>query len=131
MFLDCWRKVGSSRGVVAKSALYTVSGILARRRYITSDFDLRDPSTGTPLDIDYNALLTEDEYGSFALIEDQRLWFNGGDPVGSIPVDITPKSGTLVLFDSVSLPHEVLPVVEGKRIALAGAHSLLQLVVIL
>lgn len=117
VFLDCWRRTVTPRGVEPRSALYTVVGP-SSRRYITPDFDLRDPITGTPLDIDY-ASLTRDE-GTFYLIEDQRLWAKGGDPLGSIRTDISPRAGTLVLFDSVALPHEVLPVTRGKRIALAG-----------
>ena len=36
-------------------------------------------------------------------------------------MDISPLAGRLVLFDSVSLPHEVLPVTgDRSRIALAG-----------
>ena len=33
---------------------------------------------------------------------------------------VAPTGGTLVLFDAVAVPHEVLPVVRGERIALAG-----------
>lgn len=33
---------------------------------------------------------------------------------------ISPRGGTLVLFDSVSLPHEVMTTLEGERLALAG-----------
>ena len=29
-------------------------------------------------------------------------------------------AGTLLLFDSVAVPHSVLPTIEGERIALAG-----------
>ena len=33
---------------------------------------------------------------------------------------VAPTGGTLVLFDSVAVPHAVLPVVRGERLALAG-----------
>ena len=33
---------------------------------------------------------------------------------------MSPAGGTLVLFDAVSVGHEVLPVVRGERVALAG-----------
>lgn len=35
-------------------------------------------------------------------------------------VDVSPDGGTLVLFDSAAVPHEVLPTLAGSRIALAG-----------
>lgn len=37
-----------------------------------------------------------------------------------MPVDIIPKQGSLVMFDSVTLPHEVLIVENNTRSALAG-----------
>ena len=42
-------------------------------------------------------------------------------PILSFIFQITsPRGGTLVLFDSVSLPHEVMTTLEGERLALAG-----------
>jgi hypothetical protein len=41
-------------------------------------------------------------------------------PTGTISKVIIPKGGTLCLFDSVSLPHEVLETLKGQRLALAG-----------
>ena len=35
-------------------------------------------------------------------------------------VDVPPLGGTLVLFDSVAVPHEVLTVLRGERVALGG-----------
>jgi len=35
-------------------------------------------------------------------------------------VDVVPKGGRLVLFDSVTVPHEVLEVTQGTRLAIAG-----------
>lgn len=112
VFLDCWRGTSS----FTRSALFIVN--TNGRQYITDDFDLRDPGTGTPRDLDYNRELRVP--GSFHLIEDQELWARGEIPVGSSAVDIAPLPGTLVMFDSVALPHEVLAVTKGQRIALAG-----------
>ena len=43
------------------------------------------------------------------------------DPWGSQRVvDVSPSGGKLVLFDSVAVPHEVLPVASGERFAVAG-----------
>lgn len=35
-------------------------------------------------------------------------------------IDVSPEGGTLVLFDSVCVGHEVTPVMSGERLALAG-----------
>lgn len=36
------------------------------------------------------------------------------------PVLVSPRGGTLVMFDPVAVPHEVLPVLAGERLALFG-----------
>ena len=36
------------------------------------------------------------------------------------PLDVAPQEGTLVLFDSVTLPHEVLATVGRERYACSG-----------
>ena len=53
------------------------------------------------------------------------LWNGGGygpagEDGGERIRDIPPEGGTLVLFDSVSLPHEVMPTVGRERFALSG-----------
>ena len=59
------------------------------------------------------------------MLEDREAWSlsenNGGNdvPLGSESIDITPKRGPLVMFDSVTLPHEVLVVERNTRSALA------------
>ena len=55
----------------------------------------------------------------FRVLEDRESW-NHGPPPGSLPIDITPTRGSLVMFDSVSVPHEVLNVEKNTRAALAG-----------
>jgi len=66
-------------------------------------------------------LFTKQSYArDFQLLEDRPLWDSGGDPAGSVAVDIPPERGSLVVFDSVSVPHEVGLVEEGTRVALAG-----------
>lgn len=42
----------------------------------------------------------------------------GGPPAHV--VDVSPVGGTLVLFDSVAVPHEVMPTLTGQRLAMAG-----------
>lgn len=62
----------------------------------------------------------------FSLIEDRRRWSdddgnnNDSIPAGSVAEDIAPIRGSLVIFDSVQLPHEVLEMKSGIRMALAG-----------
>lgn len=56
----------------------------------------------------------------FKMLEDREAWDRGEDPDGSIVEDILPKRGRLVVFDSVTLPHEVTAVIKGSRSALAG-----------
>ena len=55
----------------------------------------------------------------FRVLENRESWKHGPPP-GSLPIDITPKRGSLVMFDSVSVPHEVLNVEKNTRAALAG-----------
>ena len=142
VFLDCW--IRSERNF-ARSSLFVVvrlysssssnifvnmtngfgkvDRVTRKKKYITPVFDIRDPATGTPLNVDYSALLSAGGIftdASFYLIENQSQWQQGLPPEGSVVKDIKPLKGTLVLFDSVALPHEVLPVLKGKRIAIAG-----------
>ena len=57
---------------------------------------------------------------SFTLIEDRVAWDAGQAPLGSVIEDINPERGSLVIFDSVALPHQVEEIRQGHRIALAG-----------
>jgi hypothetical protein len=56
----------------------------------------------------------------FALLEDRSAWDAGQDPRGSTVVDIVPQRGSLVIFDSVTVPHQVELIKDGTRVALAG-----------
>lgn len=57
---------------------------------------------------------------SFAPLEDRPAWDKGQDPKGAEVVDIVPLRGSLVVFDSVQLPHQVEIIESGTRLALAG-----------
>jgi hypothetical protein len=57
---------------------------------------------------------------AFAPLEDRRAWDNGEAPEGSEAIDIVPLRGSLVVFDSVQLPHQVEIIESGTRQALAG-----------
>ena len=49
-----------------------------------------------------------------------NLKANTGTTVGEGVLDVPPTGGTLVVFDSVSLPHEVLSTLERERWAISG-----------
>ena len=67
------------------------------------------------------ALFQTSEFSNgFQLIEDRESWQQGRNPEGSFQEDIAPQRGSLVMFDSVTLPHEVMPIKLGTRAALAG-----------
>lgn len=63
---------------------------------------------------------TSDYARRFHLIEDRAEWNEGRDPIGSEIHDVSPIRGSLVVFDSVQLPHEVREIKSGTRRALAG-----------
>jgi hypothetical protein len=56
----------------------------------------------------------------FSRIEDIPAWERGEIPAGTVSFVTPPTGKSLVLFDSVCLPHEVMLTVEGNRLALAG-----------
>ena len=120
VFMDCWRKDGGQRAPTAKAALYVPTDGPGRRSYLTANFDVRDPSTGAALDSYAPFFLASADAGRFYKVEDIPAWQAGQIPAGSAPEVIAPRGGRLVLFDSVSLPHEVMTTLEGERLALAG-----------
>uniref|UniRef100_A0A7R9WDI3 Prolyl 4-hydroxylase alpha subunit Fe(2+) 2OG dioxygenase domain-containing protein n=1 Tax=Pseudictyota dubia TaxID=2749911 RepID=A0A7R9WDI3_9STRA len=69
---------------------------------------------------DGGLFITQEFARDFRLLEDRESWAAGNQPDGSIAEDTVPLRGSLVMFDSVSVPHEVLLVKAGTRTALAG-----------
>lgn len=71
-----------------------------------------------------NLFLRPEYAEEFYLIEDRQAWSssdaNQNQPYNSFIQDVSPQFGSLVLFDSVSVPHEVTLVKNGTRAALAG-----------
>jgi len=57
---------------------------------------------------------------NFVLLEDRAEWDKGMIPAGSVPMDVNPERASLVVFDSVMVPHQVEEILKGRRIALAG-----------
>jgi 2OG-Fe(II) oxygenase superfamily len=138
VFLDIWRREGppnaqtrlQAEPILTKCALYVRDLRTKQRIYITRNFEIKDPQTGKYRDnFDEEFLVTNSGPGAAGLkgtlerylkIEDLALWDNGGIPAGSVPHVVSPQGGTLLLFDSVSLPHEVMTTIQGERLALAG-----------
>lgn len=131
VFLDAWRVCkhphdlmqGSVDGPVPCCALYKkVNSLSSPRQYISVDFDSRDPHTGKIREDYTEFLLSEADKneGRFLHIEDLNAWKRGELPAGTHAIDTPPTGGSLVLFDSVALPHEVLETLQGERLALAG-----------
>jgi len=54
----------------------------------------------------------------FFLLEDRSAWEAGSDPEGAVATNIAPLRGLLVMFDSVSVPHQVEVTKQGTRIVL-------------
>jgi hypothetical protein len=88
------------------------------RKYITKNFDIIDPDTGSAR-TNFDKYLHDGRHCLYR-IEEIEKWKTDEMPSGSMAQDFLPTSGTLVLFDSVSLPHQVQVTKRGQRLALAG-----------
>lgn len=97
MFMDCW--VPDSNFAPC-SVAYVLDAV--RRVPVSAAFDSSQRSI-------LDALLPE-HVGNFLPLEDQAEWKRGLMPKGTAAVNVAPRGGTLVLFDSVTCPHEVLAV---------------------
>ena len=141
VFLDSWYKVVAESGEVEPHCiLYTVSDETQEVEYITqpwlsehlqglsvSDFLKIIADAESKADPETNLFVENRFARDFRLLEDRSVWEAGEKPDGSEIVDIPPLRGSLVMFDSVSMPHEVGLVKEGTRTALAGwFHELTQ-----
>ena len=113
VFLDCWRKQYVNGKPIARCALYVrdhdgddgSTGNIKRmkknkmaRRYITRDFDIRNPETGRVIDSYDDFFLPSENSLSAAAstlananndrylrIEDIDAWSKGLEPAGTIP----------------------------------------------
>lgn len=133
IFLDSWvpsarfDEDGQERWH-ADSALYSVAAD-GSRKYLTHNFGPHSPGWPSEEDAEFS--------GSMGMVPSEfaealRNQFpteslqNAFSSIDSVPharqriIKVLPRGGTLLLFDSVALPHEVLPVLKGERIALAG-----------
>ena len=109
----------------SESGLYCVRG--GQRCYLTAGFTANSPSWPAPAaSVASDGGVSEAELASaFAaqLPASLRPSFTGVAQVPQVRqqvVEVPPAGGTLVLFDSVTVPHEVIPVTDGERLAVAG-----------
>lgn len=125
VYLDSWYRSDTTiNGISTNCVLYTVED--GSKKLITMPWS--SEMMGSFYDfIKRQVLLREagiflsPQYSQhFKLVQDRDVWMDGSPPPGSLVEDFVPKRGSIVLFDSVSLPHEVLPVEFGTRSALAG-----------
>lgn len=118
VFLD-----GRRGGISGKCALYIDSDDGQRKVYLTREFD-SDPYLHLASDYFVQNLLIKDhELGArFHYLEQPKsklteyLAADAGEQIK----DVAPLGGTLVAFDSVTLPHEVMPTLTRERWAASG-----------
>ena len=138
VYMDAWTRVGSAspcdnvhvgkapgaHGTEAQtggwrplSALYRL-GPSGSRVWLSPCFEFESiaPSSRSTNTDALRQQLPLELQGDFSSVE--AVPHEGGPPARV--VDVSPAEGTLALFDSVSIPHEVLPTTGGTRIAMAG-----------
>lgn len=120
VFLDAWVRSAREGQATAQpcATLYCV-GDNGMRNDLTSPFSASSPSWPQMEVMDpasFSAALAEQ------LPEHLRNRFSSTEEENEHQEArlVSPKGGSLVLFDSVAVPHEVLPVRSGERVALAG-----------
>ena len=119
VFLDAWAR-SPDDGAAPRCALYRVDARGARRA-LSAPFgaaEVHAAARGEPMTprVFHRALaaqLPPSARGRFESLE-------AVDAPAQRRLDISPQGGTLVLFDSVAVPHEVLPTERGERAAVAG-----------
>lgn len=133
VFMDAQRAQDGSAGVKIGSgncAMYIddPSGVPGAIQYISNDF-YANPTlfvAGSELIVRKTLLTRRDWQERFHLIEPPKskltsmLKSDGRHKDNEVSMDIEPTGGTLVLFDSVTLPHEVLATVGKDRWASSG-----------
>ena len=116
VFLDAYVRGADDEALYG---LYVRDGA---RRYVSEPFGADSASwraaRGDREDLDADAF-----HGALGRMVDAELraaYASVEDRDGSRIVDVAPTLGTLVLFDSAASVHEVLPTLEGRRVAVAG-----------
>ncbi|EED95691.1 predicted protein [Thalassiosira pseudonana CCMP1335] len=118
VFLD-----GRRGGISGKCALYVDSDDGQRKAYLTKEFE-SDPYLFLTSDFFIQNLLIQDHAlgARFHYLEQPKSALTAyfGADSGETFKDVPPLGGTLVAFDSVALPHEVLPTLKRERWAASG-----------
>ena len=119
VFLDSWKKIRCEDEWVPRSALYRLAPN-GRRDYLSEAFGPDSPTWPSS-----DGSLEPDEFAAALAMQltssHHQQSFRGVEQlVDAEIVDVLPVGGTLVLFDSVVVPHEVLETKQGERIAMAG-----------
>lgn len=109
---DGTRRRLSARPFAASPALYIAGGDLVARKLLVD----------SPRDAARFHLVDAPKSAASAVLgrATAELYGDAGEDGGERVRDIAPEGGTLVLFDSVSLPHEVLPTRGRERFACSG-----------
>mmetsp|Transcript_6725 Transcript_6725/g.9651 ORF Transcript_6725/g.9651 Transcript_6725/m.9651 type:complete len:403 (+) Transcript_6725:100-1308(+) len=127
VYLDSWYKPPGKRGdaVEPHCALYVVED--GSEKYITMAWistmmvaSMTDFIKAQSKIKGQNIFIGQEFTTGFRLIEDRDTWVDGAFPPGTVTEDIPPVRGSIVMFDSVTVPHEVRVVKEGTRAAVAG-----------
>jgi hypothetical protein len=118
VFLD-----GRRGNISGRCALYIDSNDQQRKIYLTKEFN-SDPYLFLTSDFFVQNLLIKDHNlgKRFHYLEQPKsalTSYLGEDPGEQIK-DVAPTGGTLVVFDSVALPHEVMPTLARERWAASG-----------
>jgi len=127
VYLDSWYPVGSEFCCVLYKVDDENERILLTKPWLNealggtitvADFLKRESNRKE----DGGLFLNRRDAHNFALLEDRTEWDDLGRkiPMGAVPVDISPVRGSLVVFDSVMVPHQVEKIHQGRRVALAG-----------
>ena len=91
------------------------------REYLSEPFGADSPNWPKEIDLEPSEFI--EALASQLSDQSIRQRFDGVEDIlgqGVEIVDVEPTAGTLVLFDSVVVPHEVLEVTRGERLAVAG-----------
>lgn len=130
VFLDSWLRSTSPEGGpdVPMASLYTLSAS-GERRWLCLPFhsvgsEVRPEGRPGAVACPLARWLPPSEQTRF-IATDAAVTARLGDPQAVLPpdtevVDVLPEPGMLTLFDAVAVPHEVLPVRGGYRMAVAG-----------
>jgi hypothetical protein len=124
IFLDAWVPVEapplpdadptSGPRYLSYAALYRVTGDGTSRDYVSGLVE----GGGAHTVEDLVATLERSERRQFSKVDVPASVTQ--PPPGSSEALVSPLGGTLLLFDSVAVPHEVLPTTRGRRFAMAG-----------